>query len=201
MCLNPSSIQMLTNKAKYKAVQEEIQDISRALKDSTNNLVHSLKENPDVSGNIIKIQRDRAELVDVLRRTTQEIADKGTFACLVQRVEEHKLAQRRLDQLKQREQELNAAVARLERELTEEQAAYEHTVAEQRATVAHLKSELADVRSTTHGDTKLKLVHLRCELNPWANSVSRGLSSTQAKGDDSTDVVHLARVPAVGAGG
>lgn len=151
-----AELKMLTNKAKYKAVQEEIQDVSRSLKDSTNNLVRSLKDNPNVSGNIIKIQRDRAELVDVLRRTIQEVADKGTFVCLVQRVEEDNAAQQRLNHLKQREQELNNAVVRLEKELTEEQAAYAHTVAEQRAAVTHLKAELADVRSTTHGDTKLK---------------------------------------------
>ena len=36
--------QGLANKAKYKAVQEEIQDVSRALKESTNHLVRSLKE-------------------------------------------------------------------------------------------------------------------------------------------------------------
>ena len=40
----------MVNKNKYKEVQEEIQDVSRALRESTNNLVRSLKENPNVSG-------------------------------------------------------------------------------------------------------------------------------------------------------
>jgi len=43
----------ISNKNKYKEVQEEIQeeiqDVSRALRESTNNLVRSLKENPNVS--------------------------------------------------------------------------------------------------------------------------------------------------------
>jgi hypothetical protein len=34
-------------------VQEEIQEVSRALRESTNNLVRSLKENPNVSGNMM----------------------------------------------------------------------------------------------------------------------------------------------------
>ena len=42
------------NKVKYKEVQEEIQDVSRSLKESTNNLVRSLKENPNVSGNVMR---------------------------------------------------------------------------------------------------------------------------------------------------
>lgn len=40
----------MVNKNRYKEVQEEIQDVSRALRESTNNLVRSLKENPNVSG-------------------------------------------------------------------------------------------------------------------------------------------------------
>lgn len=40
----------MVNKIKYKEVQEEIQDVSRALRESTNNLVRSLKDNPNVSG-------------------------------------------------------------------------------------------------------------------------------------------------------
>lgn len=58
----------MINKAKYKDVQEEIQDVSRALRESTNNLVKNLKENPNVSGNLIKVQRDRIELRDLLQR-------------------------------------------------------------------------------------------------------------------------------------
>ena len=40
----------MTNKNKYKEVQEEIQGVSRALRESTSNLVRNLKENPNVSG-------------------------------------------------------------------------------------------------------------------------------------------------------
>ena len=47
----------MVNKSKYKEVQEEIQDVSRALKESTNNLVRSLKENPNISGILILIYK------------------------------------------------------------------------------------------------------------------------------------------------
>lgn len=43
----------MVNKIKYKEVQEEIQDVSRALRESTNNLVRSLKDNPNVSGTVL----------------------------------------------------------------------------------------------------------------------------------------------------
>ena len=46
-----SSMKGGSSKTRYKQIQEEIQDVSRALKESTTNLVRNLKENPNVSGN------------------------------------------------------------------------------------------------------------------------------------------------------
>ena len=80
------------NKNKYKEVQEEIQDISRALRESTNNLVRSLKENPNVSGNLIKVQRDRTELRDLFVRVNQELHDRGTYGAITHRVDEERAA-------------------------------------------------------------------------------------------------------------
>ena len=86
----------MVNKAKYKDVQEEIQDVSRALWESTNNLVKNLKENPNVSGNLIKVQRDRIELKDLLQRCAQELRDKGSYTAISLRVDEENAAQARL---------------------------------------------------------------------------------------------------------
>lgn len=48
----------MVNKNKYKEVQEEIQDVSRSLRESTNNLVRNLKENPNVSGVLGKFSKN-----------------------------------------------------------------------------------------------------------------------------------------------
>lgn len=45
-----AAMKRIVDKNKYKEVQEEIQDVSRSIRESTNNLVRSLKENPNVSG-------------------------------------------------------------------------------------------------------------------------------------------------------
>ena len=47
----------LANKSKYKQNQVEIQDVSRALRESTKNLCRNLKDNPNISGNLMKIQK------------------------------------------------------------------------------------------------------------------------------------------------
>ena len=49
----------MVNKNKYKEVQEEIQDVSRSLRESTNNLVRNLKENPNVSGMAESVLKDK----------------------------------------------------------------------------------------------------------------------------------------------
>mmetsp|Transcript_17383 Transcript_17383/g.54281 ORF Transcript_17383/g.54281 Transcript_17383/m.54281 type:complete len:141 (-) Transcript_17383:835-1257(-) len=63
----------LTNKSKYKEVQSEIQDVSRALRESTKNLCRHLKDNPNISGNLFKIQQERLDLIDALRTTRAEV--------------------------------------------------------------------------------------------------------------------------------
>jgi len=52
----------LANKSKYKQNQIEIQDVSRALRESTKNLCRNLKDNPNISGNLMKIQKEREGL-------------------------------------------------------------------------------------------------------------------------------------------
>ena len=63
----------LANKCKYKEVQNEIQGVSRALRDSTKNLCRNLKDNPNISGNLLKIQRERQELINILNTTVREV--------------------------------------------------------------------------------------------------------------------------------
>eukprot|EP01031_Cornospumella_fuschlensis_P031844 gene31844-38505_t len=95
----------MVNKLKYKEIQDEIQDVSRALRESTNNLVRSLKENPNISGNLIKVQRDRNELNDVIKRCIQEIRDRGQYTTITNKVDEENHHKARFVQLKHREKE------------------------------------------------------------------------------------------------
>ena len=144
------------NKNKYKEVQEEIEDISRALKDSTNNLVRSLKENPNVSGNLIKVQRDRTELRDLLVRVNQELRDRGTYTAITYRVDEENAAQVRFNQLKTREKSLRDTVSNLQEQLTEEQRSFTKTTQDQKLAITSLKDELQSIKGSASTNTKFK---------------------------------------------
>ena len=144
------------NKNKYKEIQDEIQDISRALRDSTNNLVRSLKENPNVSGNLIKVQRDRTELHDLLLRVNQEFRDRGTYHTITYTVDEENNARIKFQQLKTRERSLREAVEKLQENLTEEQHTFQTTTHQQKRAITQLKDELQIIKGTASNDSKFK---------------------------------------------
>lgn len=56
-------------------IQAEIQEVSLALRESTKNLCRNLKDNPNISGNLLKIQRERTELIDLLNTSCRQIAE------------------------------------------------------------------------------------------------------------------------------
>jgi hypothetical protein len=66
------------NKAKYNAVADEIQEVAHGLRENTKNLRRVLKDNPNIQGNLGKIQVDRDLLINFL---TQFIDDlhQGNF--------------------------------------------------------------------------------------------------------------------------
>ena len=146
----------MVNKAKYKDVQEEIQDVSRALRESTNNLVKNLKENPNVSGNLIKVQRDRIELKDLLQRCAQELRDKGSYTAVSIRVDEENHAHSRMLALRAREKSLRETVSQLEHDLNLEQKQFQRTVHEQKQAIAQIKDELHTLKGSIATDAKYK---------------------------------------------
>lgn len=146
----------MVNKSQYKEVQEEIQDLSKALRESTNNLVRSLKENPNVSGNLIKVERDRTELHDLLLRCIQELRDRGLYHTMTFRVDEDNNARIRFQQLRAREKELRESVLKLQEHLTDEQKSFQRTSSDQRQAITQLKDELQLLKSSTSTDSKFK---------------------------------------------
>ena len=151
-----SAMKGMVNKSKYKEIQEEIQDVSRALRESTNNLVRSLKENPNVSGNMIKVQRDRTELHDLLLRCMQELRDRRTFHTITHKVDEENSSRLRFQQLKTREKSLRELVVQLQQQLAQEQQSFKRTTSEQRQAISQLKDELQIVKGSTSTDAKFK---------------------------------------------
>jgi len=159
----------LANKSKYKEVQCEIQDVSRALRESTKNLCRNLKDNPNISDNLVKIQQERTELIEILAQTVREMQESGTFKTLVMKVHGDKLAQDRLHEIIQREKDMAGAVKQLDGDLNSEKREHANRVADQKAEIARLKEQLQSIKSKTTVDAK----YFRKEAHAMTSSILR----------------------------
>lgn len=156
-----SQLKGLANKSKFKENQRQIQEVSRQLRESTKNLCRNLKSNPNVGGNLVKIQTERQALVDLLSRTIEELQD-GSFVTLVTRVTEDKRAQDKVHDVIQKEKEASNTVKRLDQgtdikshrnsvsliaiELTQAKAEHQREVVEQKEAIATLKENLLQLK-------------------------------------------------------
>merc|ERR1719293_367478 len=86
------SLKGLCNKAKFVETQREIQDVAHRLKESNKSLCRNLKENPNVQGNLLKMQAERAQVQEWLEETRTDLTETS-FANLVAKVENERREQ------------------------------------------------------------------------------------------------------------
>lgn len=151
-----SEVKATANKKKYKEVQEEIQDLSRSIKESTNTLTRSLKENPAISSNMSKVNRDRNDLRDLLLRCTQELRDHRTFKTILVKVEEENRIQARLRDLKTNEKILRDTVYSLQQQLIDEQTDLSNVIQDKRTEISQLRAEIRAIKTTASLNSNFK---------------------------------------------
>mmetsp|Transcript_6073 Transcript_6073/g.15490 ORF Transcript_6073/g.15490 Transcript_6073/m.15490 type:complete len:387 (-) Transcript_6073:7-1167(-) len=166
----------MANKTKYKQNQQEIQEVSRALRESTKNLCRNLKDNPNVTGNLLKIQDERNELESLIAKTIDEIRERRTFATLVNHVDETRREQDRLAQVVEKEKNTANIVKELEDQLEQESKQHEADESERRAEISKLKEELRSVRA----DLTFKTQYSRREAQAKLSSTVREYEQEEA---------------------
>lgn len=131
----------LCNKQKYTDTQREIQEVAHRLKESNRSLCRNLKENPNVQGNLLKMQAERAQVQEWLEETRTDLTETS-FANLVAKVDAEKRAQERLSEVKRKEREASANVKQLEAELQREIAENDKETKLANQEIKELKNEL-----------------------------------------------------------
>lgn len=131
----------LCNKAKFMDTQKEIQDVAHKLKESNKSLCRNLKENPNVQGNLQKMQAERSQVQEWLEETKTDLMDMS-FQNLVAKVEAERREQERLSEVKKKEQKNSQAVKDLEAELQRERADHEKETKIANQEIKELKEEL-----------------------------------------------------------
>ena len=139
----------LANKSKYRENQMALQEVSRKLRDSTKNLCRNLKENPNVGGNLIKIQRERTDIESLFRESFEEMEASATFTRLRKTVDADKQQLEDVANLIKREDQLAVNVRELEEELEALKLDYVRDVKERKQQISSLKKTLRTLQSTT----------------------------------------------------
>jgi len=131
----------LCNKSKFMGVQQQIQDVAHKLKESNKSLCRNLKENPNVQGNLLKMQQERALVQEYLEETKTDLVEMS-YANLIQKVETERRDQELLSEVKRKAQEASQTVKELEANLQREYAEHQKETNSANLEIKELKDEL-----------------------------------------------------------
>ncbi|KAH0789051.1 IQ motif, EF-hand binding site [Histomonas meleagridis] len=79
-----SELKSLSNKTRYKQNQEEIEKQARELQDLTRDLCRRLRESPNVSENLLKIQNERSALISLFEAFREDLLQNKSFQWIAQ---------------------------------------------------------------------------------------------------------------------
>mmetsp|Transcript_3461 Transcript_3461/g.5723 ORF Transcript_3461/g.5723 Transcript_3461/m.5723 type:complete len:387 (+) Transcript_3461:14-1174(+) len=150
----------LCNKQKFKDVQAEIQDVAHRLKESNRSLCRNLKENPNVQGNLQKMQQERTQVQEWLEETRSDLVGHS-FANLVAKVEAERREQERLNEVRKKEREASQTVKQLEAEVARETADHEKETRAANQEIKELKEELQKNKTISDIEFKFEEKKLR----------------------------------------
>eukprot|EP00959_Pyramimonas_sp_CCMP1952_P167463 3500117-Pyramimonas_sp.AAC.4 len=124
-------LKAMPNKTKYKENQKELHEVANQLRLSTKLLCRNLKENPNVAGNMLKIQTERMQLQTLLSTCVVELED-CSYETLVKKVEEEEAREKLIAQTIERERAATQAVKLLKVQLKEEKTAHDEEMADKK---------------------------------------------------------------------
>lgn len=154
------SLKGLCNKGRFMETQREIQDVAHRLKESNKSLCRNLKENPNVQGNLLKMQAERSQVQEWLEETKTDLIEHS-FANLVAKVDAERRDQERLSEVKKKEREASQTVKQLEAELQREYAEHEKDTKSANQEIKELKEDLQKNKTISDIEFKFEEKKLR----------------------------------------
>lgn len=145
-----------TNNKSLLKVPDDLQlhSVAKSLRESTNALNRSFKQNPLSNDSLSKIQADRKFLQDVMEETLEEIVTYKSFDSLVRAVDTEKEKKAGLQQTILKEEESRRLVKTLQRQLLEVKKEKESEIQQRNEMIAHLKDQLQEMKAKTSMEGK-----------------------------------------------
>jgi hypothetical protein len=143
-----SELKSLSNKTRYKKNQERIQEKAQELKTLTTDLCKRLRESPNVSENLFKIQTQRSNLISIFESFRTELLASRSFQGIAQKADSMKAAYDNMTQviLQEKEmqrqiEELNTNVQRTEQDMQQRLERLEAQIKEQKELLMQKQSD------------------------------------------------------------
>lgn len=134
-----SELKSLSNKTRYKKNQEKIETQARELQDLTRDLCKRLRESPNVSENLLKIQNERSSLISLFESFRNELLTNKSFTGIAQSTAMRKSNYENMMNVMQTDremqhqiEELNASIQRTEAEMQHRCEALDAQIKEQK---------------------------------------------------------------------
>jgi hypothetical protein len=108
-----SELKSLSNKTRYKKNQEKIQAKARELQELTCDLCKRLRESPNVSENLLKIQNERSNLITMFESFRTELLGKRSFQGIAQKTGKMKARYENMMQVMQTDKEMQRQIEEL----------------------------------------------------------------------------------------
>jgi len=143
-----------SNKNQLRVGDDTLPSVARFLRDNTNGLNRSFRQNPLTSDSLSKIQSDRKFLQDVMEETLGEVVGSRSFDSLVKAVNTEKEKKAGLQQTILKEEESRKLVKTLQRQLGDVKKEKESEIQQRNEMIAHLKDQLQEMKAKTSMEGK-----------------------------------------------
>jgi hypothetical protein len=143
-----SELKSLSNKTRYKKNQEKIQEKARELKMLTNDLCKRLRESPNVSENLMKIQNERSNLITIFESFRTELLTGRSFQGIAQKAGKMRARYENMTQvvlaekeMQRQIEELNTNVQRTEQDMQQQVEHLDAQIKEQKEVLIQKQSD------------------------------------------------------------
>jgi hypothetical protein len=141
-----SSLTGISNKDNFLKVKEEIKQVAQALRENTRHLCRVLKDNPNLQGNLMKIQKDRQELAAMLDELTKDLYGLN-YHSFGYNIAEEMQKQDLLTRKRQQEKETTQNAKQLQEDYKKELQEYQKESKEAQDEIQKLRDELAEAKT------------------------------------------------------
>lgn len=155
-----NTLRGIVHRQEYNKIQEEINDVSKSLKESTKKLCRLFKENKNLNEDILKVKAERDEATQIFNKFIDSL-DSKDFEAFEDEVIEELEGHNKLEDFQKREKELITKIKKLRQEIQIETNNYQSEVNEKNTTINKLKEELQKTRTENMVKSKYHMKELK----------------------------------------